>query len=141
MNSSPLALPAAVAAVRVRRDALSLAVERVGWSLDDLDLDLARGVAKAWLVRGDRRVFLHVHPRGATFERWHRGVRREKRLKGGLWWDEPDDRFLGRVSARDGRELLGDLAAYLVANGSAPELPAGDLAAMLSAAASAKATP
>lgn len=129
-------VPAALLALRTRRDALSLAVERLGWSLDDLDLDFARGVAKAWFVRGARRVFLHVHPRGASFERWARYTRPHKALKGDLWWDEADDRFLGRVSARDGRALLGDLAAYLVANGAAPELPAPDLAAMLAAASS-----
>lgn len=134
--TNPLATAAAVAAIQLRRNALSLAVERLGWSLDDLDLDFTRGVAKAWFVRGARRVFLHVHSRGASFERWVRYTRPHKALKGGLWWDEADDRFLGRVSARDGRALLGDLAAYLVANGAAPELAAPDLAAMLAAASS-----
>ena len=130
-NLAPVRTPAEVLAAR--RASISAAVGALGWDLHHLDLDHERGRALVELRRDARVVHFRVDECGAKVERFHRATRSEKHLKGGLWWDVPDDRFLGRSSFATLAEGVAALAAYLVDNGNGRALPVAALARALSA--------
>lgn len=125
--------PAAEPALALRRAAIAEVVVRIGWDLHELEIDRERGRALVELRRGARIVHLRVDERGAKVERWHRGTRGEKHLKDDLWWDVPDDRFLGRESCPTIAEGVAVLTAYLVDNGNGGALPAAAFVAALGA--------
>ena len=123
-----LPTPAEPPALAARRRSIAAAVGLLGWDLHHLELDTERGRLLCDVRRGDRRVELHITERGASVERWARGTRSEKHLKGGLRWDVPDDRFLGRQRYASPAEAVAGLADYLIANGDGRSLPPGILA-------------
>lgn len=123
----PCVLPAAAPALERRRDVVAAAVSVLGWDLHHLDLDAERGRVAVDVRRGDRRVVLRIDERGAKVERWWRGTRPEKHLKGGLTWDVPDERFLGRLSFEAPGDGVSGFLDFLAANGNGRELPAGVL--------------
>lgn len=126
-------VPAAPTAVEARVAALSVAVGRIGWGLEHVEVDAARGTARVEARRGSRIVYLYVDRTGrATLARWERGRVLVKTGRRGnpFLAERIEDRFIGRDSYRDPRAALQGLAAYLVDNGNGGALP-GDLAALL----------
>jgi hypothetical protein len=116
-----LAAHPSAGAIEARRKALVLAAERIGWDLQHIEIDAARGTARVEARRDNRLVYLHIAPRGrATVERFERGYVTERAGRRGDRYMSRriEDEFLGRSSHVDPREALRDFAEYLVANGN-----------------------
>lgn len=115
--------------------ALTIATERIGWEVTSLEIDAERGTARVWATRDDLRVMLDLRGGKATIERFRRRHHTETVGRRGdrCRVDRITDDFIGRLSFADQRDALREFVAYLVANGSAPHLPAPGIAALLGA--------
>ena len=130
-------LPALYGAVAMdpRHERLTIATERIGWEVTSLEIDAERGTARVWAqaMQSDLRVMLDLRGGKATIERFRRRLYTETIGRRGdrCRVDRIADDFLGRFSFTDQREALREFVEYLVANGTAPSLPAPGIAAIL----------
>lgn len=105
--------------------ALVSGLERCGWEIREIDLDLVAGRAIVRVHRFDGRwLRLSATESGAVLERWHRDEVVERTYNGGgVQIDTHRDRFLGRTRAEGPRSALRALCTYLADN-PAPGFPA-----------------
>ena len=97
--------------------ALACGLERHGWSVRNVDIDLVAGRAVVELHRFDGRwVYLDARTDGSTcVERWQRRAT-VTRYRGGPQCDSFEDQFLGRSRAEGPRAGLRTLCNYLADN-------------------------
>lgn len=126
-----------VATMDARHEALTIATERIGWEVTSLEIDAERGTARVWAqgMQSDLRVMLDLRGGKATIERFRQRHHAETIGRRGdrCRVDRITDDFIGRFKFADQREALREFVEYLVANGSAPHLPASGIAALLAA--------